>query len=460
VALRQAAIVPVPFHGARGGRHPLTWGQKDIHRAFVRYSPQAAFFNLRTSLRVPPGTGLGRIADALRWAVEEYESLRTTYPQDARHGPHQLVHRDGTVALTVLDGPPGGYRPDTPLDGLGAEFDPGTELPLRCVLVTERGEPAWLVVEISHLSVDSVGCRILRQALARRLTGKDDRSAEPAHQPADRAAAENTPGAAAASRNAAAYLRRTRDAHRVPLFAPQAPDTRPAALRPRVRMTSSTLGAAVGVLSRRHRVASSSVYLTYLALLVGALAEQDSCVFHGVSSNRWVPHGGGYVGTLNQYALIGVDLADGDFAAVLRRVQAASLQAFGNALYDIDDVAAAGALDALDRVDCVLNDNRATGDQAPAQDAPTVVRELAPVPDPPEPIRRSLQLSVGATAHRPELTLTVDPRALPEADPGGLLRAVEHAAVAEAGQGTGRSAVTLLRESLAGRSPATAPGMR
>src|SRR2546423_8919198 len=117
----------------------------------------------------------------------------------------------------------------------------------------------------------------------------------------------------------------------------------------------------------------------------------------------------------------------------------------------MDTLAARGALDVLDGVDCAVSDTRAADTHAvPAQDAPPILRELAPVRDRPEPIRRSLQLSVGGTAQRPELTLTVDPRVFPGADPGGMLRAVERAAVEEAERGTGRSALTMLCESRVG----------
>lgn len=155
---RRGVTTSIRFCGTRGGRHDLTWGQRDVYRALLLHSPHAAFFNLRTWLLIPPGTGLDRICDALRWAVEEYESLRTTYAMDAAGRPYQLVHQDGVVRLRLVDRARGEHQPGTLPEHLGREFDHQGEFPLRCVLMTAGGgDPAWLALEVSHLSADAAG---------------------------------------------------------------------------------------------------------------------------------------------------------------------------------------------------------------------------------------------------------------------------------------------------------------
>jgi hypothetical protein len=418
--------VPVDFHGARGGSAALTWGQRDVHRGFRRYTPHAGFFNLRGAVRVPAGTTIPDIAGAVRWLVEEYESLRTTYPADDAGQTHQLVHRAGRLLLQIADLPPGELGPDAPLSGLGAEFRHEHELPLRVVIVRELGRPAWVVLEASHLSVDALGMSLVRQALRDRLTGTPRPVTSPYH-PLDRARHESTPPAVAQSRQASTYLTRMLTIHRPPLFAAGANDGPP--LRPKTRLSSPTLGAAVGSLSASHRVPSNCIYVALMGLFVSALSGRDRVLFSVVSSNRWMPGGASYAGTLNQYGLISLKVADVGWDALLRQAQAASLEGLANALYDVDELAARGVLEQLDRVDCVLNNNQRPGAPAEHCFGPSAVAVMPPIRRSPRGIKRTIQLSVGGTVSIPELSLSVDPVVFPDCDPGTLLLVVERAAV-------------------------------
>jgi Condensation domain len=469
VVLRQSHSLTVPFAGDRAGRYPLTWGQKDVYRAHQRYSPRAAFFNLRSAVPLPAGIDLPGVAAVVGRTVGRYESLRTTYPVDGALGRCQQVLCAGSLPLRVFDVPRAAFRPDDELEHFGAEFDHDRELPFRCGVVREDGRPAWLVLEISHLSVDREGCRLLEAELARALGGAGE-PAEAVHQPVEQMVEESSDRGRNTTARSTEHLVRLLDRYPVPVFAARRPAEPVAVRRPRVLMASPALGAAVNVLARRHRSTTSSVYTTYLALLVGALSGRGTCLFSTVSANRWVSGGRGCVGTLNQYALIAVDLDDGDFATVLRRTQAACFQGFGNASYDIDDLATSGHLVALDRVDCVINiTQRSTvprPPQAPVGDPRdlrglTTVTELAPLGESPEGIVRSVQLSVSGGAERPELSLSVDRWALPTVDPTAVLRALEAAVVDEAEAhdpttpGVGRLALSALREALDAGAPDT-----
>lgn len=431
-----AGTMTVRFSGARGGRHPLTWGQRDVYRGFLVHSPHAAFFNVRVSVPVPPGTTADQVCDAVRRTVEDHESLRTTYRTDGSGRPYQVVQRDGVIAVPTVDVPPGEFDPHGPWAHLGGEFDHAAELALRCVLVTSAGSPAWLVTEVSHLSADTAGGRILRRALARRLNG------EPVpgrvHQAADQIAEESSPSGLDLGGRAISYLGSVLDAVPVPVFG--APEGEPPSDRPRAVMTSPALGAAVAMLSHRHRVTAGPVYLTLTALLIAALSGREAFAFSVVASNRWIPGADVYIGTLNQYAVGAIDLAGADLPTALSRAQAAGLRAFRYGLFDIDALAADGYLDALDRVDCVLNNNQTS--QAPVPELPaetpaallarTTIIDQPPFRPTPPPFRRSIQLSINGTGERPELTLIIERRVLPGIDPGRVLRAVEAVAVSAA----------------------------
>ncbi|GIJ62227.1 condensation domain-containing protein [Virgisporangium aurantiacum] len=473
MVLRHTGTIPVPFRGARAGTHPLTWGQKDIYRAWSHQTPHAAFFNVRTMLPVPAGTTLSQVRAAVRWLVEEYESLRTTCPTRPAGGLYQRVRREGVLPLAVVAADGWNGDPDAPFPGFGTEFRPADDFPLRVAVVTANDAPAWVVLELSHLSVDLTGARLVRRALTGRLSGVRDqapverppveRSPVERYQPADRAADEATPAAAALHRRAVGYLRGVLDPAMVPTFGAADLGSAPSGPRPRTRMRSPALGAAVGVLAARHAVTAAQVYLGLLAVVVGTLSGRTACVLNTVASNRWISRGVDYVGTLNQYAPMAVDLADADLPTVLRRAQVASLDAFSNALYDMDDLVDGGLATLLDQVDCVVNNVHRSApaapvppDGIPALRAHTDVTEAPLLGSAPPHVRRAVHLSVAGTGAAPELLLSVDPRLVGATNPADVLAAVEAAAVAEATRPPegGRPALALMEKALGSRTPA------
>jgi hypothetical protein len=397
------------------------------------------------------------IRSTVRWAIQEYEALRTTYPAHGHRVPVQQLQREGQVSFDVFESVGENYQPGVPLACFGREFDPGEDLPVRWAVVTEGSCPAWLALEVSHLSADLAGGRILNHALALRLA--DRMSLHPGRgcQPADRTAAELAPDGMAASRKAVAYLDEILGSQTLPIFTPGWPGPGGGRLRSRIQMTSPVLGAAVSTISRRYRVPAATVYLAWMALLVGALSGRSRCTFGVAASNRWLPGAADYVGTLNQYALMTVDLTAAEFPLLLKRVQAVSLQGFGHALYNIDDLEAKGLLSALDQVDCIINNSQSgrAPTQIPANAAEdlrrlTLTEQVAPLSEPPAQIRRSIQLSVAGTGLRPSLLLCADPSVLPAGSLKGILLAVESLAIAMSSTGTasGHCALTAMRTAL------------
>jgi hypothetical protein len=434
-----SAQMQVPFRGNSAGLHPLTWGQKDLYQALARYSRT---FNMKATVPVPANVDLPQVGDALRWALERYEGLRTVFPASREWTAQQCVLQEGRLSVPVL---PTGREgePGTEQHGFGRPFDLAAELPIRCALIADGGVPRRLVLELSRLTADLWARRILERTLAARLAGAAHWQAGPAHQPADQATAESQPASTAASAASAAYIARLLDTYPVTAFpAPGRADesTRAHAVpsRPRAKMTSPALGWAVGVLSRRYRVSVPSVYLAYVALLISALSGTQRFIANMVSSNRWIPGGRDYLGTLNQYVPVAIHLGEADFPAVLRRVQSASLLGFSHGLYDIADLKALAGHDALGQVDCTINVSQPRGRSRLNESRPsaavmaaTSVTELPQVDDFPGEIRRSLHLLAGGTSDEPQLTLTVNRSVVP-VRPDALLRDLESRAVRDA----------------------------
>lgn len=433
MSLHKEEDLKIQFDGSRGGRFALTRGQLDVYRSLGAYAPALGVFNIRGTVPVPPGTGVDQVCDVLRWAVERYEALRTTYPSDPAGGPFQFVRRTGEINVGVYELHGDEQASEVIPPGFGQDFDHASEVPLRITLLTWVGEPVRVALEISHLSLDLVGWRILERAVARRLAGQSTAGPDRVYQPADRAGDEDSAAGRAANERAVSYSDRILSGHRTPLFEPLGNYPGDTPRCPRARIGSHALGVAVGLISGRHRVTASTVHLTSMAVLMAAWSGAERFAFSVTSSNRWLPGGSDYVGTLNQFALASIDLTGADLPELLERMQRAGLEAHAHASYNIDDLAALGHADGVGSVDCVFNTFQRTDRRLPAADLDperlrdllprTVVEEVAPFPATAR--RRSLHLLVSGPTDRPELWLCTDRHVLPEVDPAAALRTLE-----------------------------------
>ena len=420
----------VTFAGDRGGCFPATWGQKDVYRALDAYWPRP-IFTVRVTVPVPPGMDRDRVGAALRWAVERHESLRTTY----RHHPggrvEQVVHRTGTLVVDLVR-IEDDVNPDAvQLDAHQAPFRPATDLPVRAALLLRHRAPIAVVLEVSRLSLDGAGGRLLRRELARKLHGEPVDARVPP-QPADRAAVECSPEGCLTSARAVAQMRAVMESGRLRAFEPAHDCAQPSPRWPRVRMTSPALGAAVIRLASRHRTTTSAVHLALLALLVAACGGPADFAIGVVCSNRWLPDADRYVGTLSQFAAVRVDLRVGDVGELLRSTQRDSLEALANACYDVDELIAGGQPQGARAVDCVFNNNQRGVALRRGNDPVTLlerteVEDLAPFP--PASWRRSVHLVVAGPADVPRLSLCLDRQAVAGVAVGTLLTRMERAVV-------------------------------
>jgi Condensation domain len=330
-----SALLRVPFGGpSREG--PLTMAQANMLRSMLelRSSDDPYTMNLWLNVAVPGGTGLDGIGAALTALLGRHEVLRSRFSLDGE--PRQCVTGAGTLPVEVREA--GATMAET-VQRLraalfGTHFDVAGELPLRAAVVTRDGDPARLLLALSHLACDQGSLEVLRRDLAALL--RDGTAPPPAHptrQPIDQAERERTPAALARSRAALDFWCATVAAAPQAMFAvPLAPaQAEPFA---QARMCSPALALAAAAVAARTRTSPATALLAATAALVGLRTGNDRCLIAAPTANRFLPELLDFLGPLAQDALLDMALDGGTFDDLVRRARSATLAGYRHSQYD------------------------------------------------------------------------------------------------------------------------------
>ncbi|WP_449066438.1 condensation domain-containing protein [Planomonospora algeriensis] len=423
--------VPLEFTGARGGRAPVTWGQRAFWRLIRWLDEDDPYYNLPWSLPVYGRRDLDTVLSALRTLVERHESLRTTW-EETPDGPVQRVMREGTLTVGVLDA--GEAKPLAAAREAAAElaarvFDHAAEPPIRCAVVTSGGRPRAVAFALSHLAVDAWALEILATEWRALLAGED--LPAPAWQPLDQAALEQGAGAARGER----ALRHWRaELEQAPATLFDFPERTPEEPRfVKVGMESAAAGAAARTLAARWAVSTSSVLTSGCAAVLAALTGHRRVAMQLIVANRHDPRTAAMVGTAVQDGLFTLDLSAGTFADAARAGHRQALTAYRYAHYDPAAMAAlreeigrarGGAVD----LSAYFNDTRPTGDwpALPPGDPAELAGRTRTFPVGAwQMVDATAFFSAGPAAHTCRLDLLVDTARLSSATAYTLLHAVE-----------------------------------
>ncbi|WP_434739850.1 condensation domain-containing protein [Micromonospora sp. SH-82] len=335
-----------PFAGGMDRTGPLTWGQRAMWRAVVEFeSTERSVLNLRRTLPLSPraGVDVDRAVAALGSLVGRHESLRTR----VRVGDGdlcQVASARGDLPVTVRTAEPG-----TDPDGRAAArtlaadlgdppFDHAAGWPLRAALVVVDGLVRQVVVVFSHSTVDFHAAElVLRDLRITLLRGAP--ATTPALQSLDVALRESGTAQRRSRRAVAHWMRQFR---RLPegMFETVEPGEEPRYRRG--SLVSTVIDPAVRAIAARHGVTTATVLLAATAAVVTASTRREVCGLFAMSNNRFLPEYAPAVSKLNQLGICLIDLADRpDFAGVLARTRAASLEAYRHAYYDPRDLAQA-----------------------------------------------------------------------------------------------------------------------
>ncbi|MDH6492278.1 condensation domain-containing protein [Streptomyces sp. SAI-127] len=348
--------VPITLEGHRDASAPLTWPQRRTWRG------SRLKHRLCRVIPLPAGVTLDQVRGALQWAYQEFEALRTTFPTDADGVPCQKVEARGEIDISVLES--GEDCVEADVDAVAQVFrrelhDPAVDPPVLFAVVVVGERPAYLVTAASHLALDALGFRVLRNALNDYLLlGAWKRPKGSSLQPIDRARYEQSPTGQEKNSVALAYWQKVLAA------CPHRDELSRAAT-----MDSPAVRAAVAVLAKQRKVSTSIVYLAAVAVITGALTRRSAASFRAAASNRRDARERYCVGELVQFMPGLIEELDAPFTEIIKGAWEASIRGFRFSHYD--EEALQEIFRELDGVelDFAYNDSRSAGQDSPVENS-------------------------------------------------------------------------------------------
>ncbi|WP_440070200.1 condensation domain-containing protein [Streptosporangium sp. OZ121] len=410
--------IPAEYTGLRARQGPMTMGQANMARCVLRDPP--LHMNFRVTKRLPEGTPLSAVTEAVGRLLSRHEGLRATIHSDV-----QVVAGSGFLPVEVHGAGTGLLDEVAEEVGLrmqGTRFDLRTELPIRVAVITDGKAPRLVTFVLPHTSVDAIGLATVMREWERLIRGVAVPSPCPV-QPLDLATAEGTP--AALRRTEAALRHWENGLRRAPqsMFAiDEAARADADAIRPRLRVRSAVAARALDAVASRTGASRSAITLAALGVLIGLRTTQRSCVIASLASNRVRPELRDYVGPLAQDALMTADLDVSTFDEAIRRFRAASLSGYQHSRFDSialwEVIEAVNAERGVDFArDCVFNDMSGVTVSEPEPE-PSAEVECDWLP------AASLPAHLALWANRLEdvvdLTLWIDPRVMSRAEAEGF----------------------------------------
>jgi hypothetical protein len=311
--------ITIDFEGERDAIGPLTWAQRRTWRGSrLKHRP---FVYVQS---VPPGKSLREVSNAVKWAFEEFESLRTVFPSGADGNPYQKVEKVGSVEILVI--PAEGFTVEADIQSVirrlkGERFDVATEFGASFVIVTHADVPTHLICLVSHLAVDAHGCRALGVALDGYFSGERDRLSAPLMQPVDRARLEQSAKWQEESARSLAYWKSILE-------------KLPQGGRRSAVMDSYALRAAISVISEKCETSTFAVYLAAASVIAGALIGRDKSSFLLPASNRVSLEERSFVGELVQFSPGLLESLNKPFEKIVNDAWRASVKGYRFSRYD------------------------------------------------------------------------------------------------------------------------------
>ncbi|TDB82795.1 condensation domain-containing protein [Micromonospora sp. KC721] len=336
--------------GTRAAQGPLTLGQANALQWISALTDDHFLGLVQWIFTVPAGTTLDRACAALAGLVRRYESLRTTY-HDGPDGPVQRVARSVELPIEVHErpaGPGSAALARELIDRLRDQrLDLSADLPLRFAVAVDGDLVHAAVAVYSHVAADYGSMTVLGERFTALLAGTASDRDEPPYQPLDRAAREGSPQgrrqAEAALRHWSGILRRRprcvlpRPVVPVEPADGAGPDGAPPALAPRsADLHSPRAAAALDRITARTGASRPMAVLAAIAAVLATRSGQQQVVLYSPAANRLGARLRDYVSTVSQDGLIGLDVDQPDYDALVRHAGTALLRANRNSVFDAE----------------------------------------------------------------------------------------------------------------------------
>jgi hypothetical protein len=339
------SYAPVRFVAARSGTRRATFGQRDMWDKLRVMEPHTHVVNILQVIGVPTGLTLREVLAAIGDLVLRHESLRTRFRLDARDELWQELTRSGEVPVEVWDvdraEDQDAVREEADRTLEGTDFDLTRSWPVRVLVGLVEGAPRAVMVSMSHIAVDMLSARLVRQDLVDLLDARAHARAAPAlparRQPLDQAAFEASAAGRRANARAMASWRRRLQAAPRSMF-PARPNAPREARFVRAVITSQALALAAEVIAKRAEMSTAIVLMAAEAVLLAHQGGADACALQLSVGNRITPELAWSAGNIRLHSLAVVDLRGAGFGQVVSRTWAAWIQAQRTGMYDPGEV--------------------------------------------------------------------------------------------------------------------------
>ena len=331
-AMTSAVQVRVEYGGDGRDPGPLTFAQANV-LGWVSEDTDEWSAVIPVIHPVDGTATVERVAAAIGAIIERHDSLRTNYLRESGQAV-QVVRGGGEILVDVhenVDGDPQ-FPAKLARQMCGKSFDLARELPVRAAIVTEGEARKTIVMAITHMAIDVGSGVILTEELTDLVGGKGREDLpDRGLQPLDQAQIELSPAGQRRSQNSLRYWRTRLSRGPLRLPVPQLAEPGPSQ---QLRITSPAAALALTRIVDRTTVGHSSVVLAAVAVVLGRYTGEPSTVLASLSANRFSNALRGYVGSLAQDALIGLDLTVESFDALAKQANSAQLTALKYSQFD------------------------------------------------------------------------------------------------------------------------------
>lgn len=353
------------YSGGRAESYDSTWGQYSIWQEMQSVAPQHERFNLALINCIAPESTIDTVLTSVRRALSTHESLRTRLRRSADGGLVQILHGDVDLQISVVELEETDSEPDE-VDRLyqrlqGTPFDVENEWPLRVGAVVRDQIVRYLLVVVSHHSVDAWALPVLEATIRGHAPPE---TVTGCLQPLDEARFQRSPEGQQITAAAEAHWRRTL------LLAPaqMLPPSVTGAHRPghrKVILTSSALATAIWHLSEELSIGPSALLLAAYSSALAKAAVSTRCVLRVQVHNRFRRQVREAVTSTTMEGLFMVGVEDASFREIAHRTWSAALSTYRHAYYDKLRVDAVKAETERERrveigLSCWLNDRWST----------------------------------------------------------------------------------------------------
>jgi hypothetical protein len=294
---------------------------------------------------------------AIRTMVARHEGLRTLF-QPVGTSVLQKVQGSGTLPVDIAEMEPADVDVEARTAELcaalsGAEIDVASEWAIRVTLLTRCRAVERILLYLSHVAVDCWAAELIIAELEELLAARPSNPRrdsppipQPALQPIDLAAEEQSDSGRSMEERAAAFQReilwRAPQSMLVDVYEPNGPD-----LVAQAEISACDVDAAAADIAQRCRISANIVIMAGFATIIGYRSGLTACTLRTNFANRVTGRDKSLISRLAAEIILCLDISEPSFESLARKAFSQAMRGYARARYD--PIRLAGLVDDLNQ---------------------------------------------------------------------------------------------------------------